>query len=112
DDLEQASTFWSQALKMVAATSPDRPVYLNNVGTSIGARYDLEKNPADLDESIKYFREAAATASSPSQSASFHYNLGAALFKRYQNTQDLATLEEAISAHQQAVDNATTTTPN
>ena len=111
-DLEQASAYWSKALAMVAATSPDRAVYLNNVGTSIGARYDLNKDPADLDESIKYFREAATTASSPYQSASFHYNLGAALFKRYLNTQELATLEEAISAHQQAVNAATTTSPN
>jgi CHAT domain-containing protein/tetratricopeptide (TPR) repeat protein len=111
-DLDQASDYWSQALAMVATDSPDRPVYLNNLGTVISTRYDLKKNPADLDEAIRYFTEAAKIASSPYQFASFHYNLGAALFKRYQNTQDLTTFEKAIEAHEKAVSVATTNTPN
>ncbi|MDP9053266.1 MAG: CHAT domain-containing protein [Acidobacteriota bacterium] len=112
EDLEQAGLFWGKALTMVAPSSPDRPIYLNNVGNALSARYDRSGDLDCLRQAIEMFREAASTASSPVHIANFSYNLGNAVFRQYLLTHEMRLLEDALASLQMAVNNATTGMPN
>jgi len=92
-----------QDLAALPAHHPDRPSRLAALGVALRQRYDLTRDPADLDEAIAYLTEAVATTPADHYRRSRRLTfLGEALLTRYQRTQDQADLDAGVACLREA----------
>ncbi|GGQ21153.1 hypothetical protein BKA00_001143 [Actinomadura coerulea] len=89
--------------RMVDATpgGPDRAGYSSSVSMALLARFERTDALPDLDESVRFGREATAHRDHP-KFASHSADLGFALQARYQRTGSPADLDEAVSCFERA----------
>jgi tetratricopeptide (TPR) repeat protein len=109
-DLDEAITASRRALEVAPASDPDCLGRLTNLGNYLHARYTHSGDVADLDEAIDLRRQAleATTAqkaitAAPLYRAMVLSNLGACLAARFDRSQDVADLDEAIDSGRQAL---------
>jgi hypothetical protein len=91
----------------VAATLPNHPylaLYLSNLGTRLGYRFQRNRSIQDLEEAINTGRRAvAATPLDHPKLAQHLSNLGHQLSNRFQWNRSIQDLEEAINIGRRAV---------
>jgi CHAT domain-containing protein/tetratricopeptide (TPR) repeat protein len=104
DDLNRALACFQKAVQDTPLDSPDRPVYLNNLGNCLSDRYTRTGSLQELEASVRAYQDAAQTMSSGSpQLPMLFNNLGNSLIAHYIATGQGQDLEEAIHAHRKAV---------
>jgi hypothetical protein len=72
-------------------------------GLKLCRRHETSGRPADLAAGIRLLRSALACPGTPAELASVQGNLGAALWKRFEGTQDRAALDESIALRSAAI---------
>jgi CHAT domain-containing protein len=87
------------------------PAHLTTLGNALQSRYQLTKDPTDLNAAIDAFRRAAATESDSRNSASYLSNLSTALRLRYDSRRDAADLNSARESFRAACAAAARTNP-
>jgi hypothetical protein len=84
------------------AELPGDPATLNDRAADLMMRYQLRRNPADLEEAIRHFRAALdalpASPGEPGMRSRLLGNLGAALRELYERGRNPAVLDEAEAA--------------
>ena len=104
DDLDQAVTWYQQAVKCALPASPQLADTLDSLGSVLHDRYRLSKQPADLDAAIDAFRRAASASPGSSQLARSLHNLGIGLRDRYMASEHSEDLDESILVFRQAAE--------
>jgi len=103
-DLERAIQLWQQAVQLTPPDSPDRPMYLSNLGNGLNDRYIHTGSMADLDEAIRITQEAVQLTSEDSpERPGYLTSLGNGLKDRYSCTGAVEDLAEAIRVTHEAV---------
>jgi len=103
-DLDRALELWQAAVAETPAGSPDRPMFLSNLGNGLSARFARNGRMQDLEEAIRVYEAAVAEtpAGSPDRPSRLN-NLGNGLRSRFARSGRVADLEEAIRVHEAAV---------
>jgi len=103
-DLDRALELWQAAVAETPAGSPDRPMFLSNLGNGLSARFARNGRMQDLEEAIRVYEAAVAEtpAGSPDRPSRLN-NLGNGLRARFARSGRVADLEEAIRVHEAAV---------
>lgn len=101
-ELDAAVTCFTAAVQELSAGAPDRPSYVSALGNVLGMRYEERGDPADLDEGIRWSREAAASMPADERWWLLH-NLSANLGIRYEMLGDPADLTEALGTAREAL---------
>ena len=104
-DIEESIRCHREALKLLPAPHPDRPVLLNNLANALHRQFKQKGDFENLEESIRCHREALELrpAPHPDRSGSLN-NLASALFTRFQQKGDFENLEESIWCHREALE--------
>lgn len=61
DDLQAAIDAWRQAIDFISPSSPEEPVYLNNLAVALSHRFALSNADDDRLSATAAFREACRT---------------------------------------------------
>lgn len=101
-DLDAAVACFTAAVRELPDGVPDRPSYASALGNVLGMRYEERGDPADLDEGIRWSREAAAGMPAEERWWLLH-NLSANLGIRYEMFGDPADLTEALGTAREAL---------
>jgi hypothetical protein len=100
-DLQESIACLTEALEIRGPRSSDFPLWSNQLGTSLSARYQAIGRIADLDAAIDVYH--AALAWGPSSAARVvRDNLAVALRTRFNIRENVADLDEAIALNDEA----------
>ncbi|KAJ7728702.1 CHAT domain-containing protein [Mycena maculata] len=87
---------------------PQHPTFLNDLSAALCTRFEHEGNPQDIDQAVRYLREALNLRCVPSLQHSRRdwtlRNLGAALHSRFEKIGNPEDLDEAIAVHRETLD--------
>jgi len=101
-DLYRALSCWEEAV--ASENSPDLPMYLNNLGTGLRARYARTGKINGLQKGIEAFQQAVRLTPENSPHLPVRLNnLGTGLRDRYARTGKINDLQKGIEAFQKAV---------
>ncbi|MFE5536045.1 hypothetical protein [Streptomyces sp. NPDC056492] len=92
-----AAQLWRRIVDTVPAGHPQRPVHLTALGNVLRITSRRGGPPADLDDAIDRFREALSAVSEGPGRAMYLYNLGEALYTRFDRTGAIEDLESAVT---------------
>ena len=111
-DLDRALELWQAAVAETPAGSPDRPMFLSNLGNGLSARFARNGRMQDLEEAIRVYEAAVAEtpAGSPDRPGYLN-NLGTGLSDRFARSGRVADLEEATNAYRAACELGVLTAP-
>jgi tetratricopeptide (TPR) repeat protein len=103
--LDQAISNWRTVIKMTPENEPNLPSFINNLATSLQARFEQLGRPVDINEAIDRLQSAIYLTPDDDQYKLSRLNhLGAALVTRFQQLGNLEDLEKAIAQLKAAVD--------
>lgn len=105
--MQNATKFMRKVRQVIAETGGDPDQWAENqsgLAESLMKRFSLTKNSTDLDEAVRLLQEAieVATPNSPHFIDAQH-QLGNALSRRYESSQEPHDLEEALQAYEIAL---------
>lgn len=101
--LDLSISLTERLLQLLQPDDEDFALTLNNLGLLLHKRFDADRAPEDLRQSIKYFEEALRLGRGPTQRAASLTNLGRVLTKLYETTRERGALERALPALGEAV---------
>ncbi|KAL6694427.1 CHAT domain-containing protein [Trichoderma pleuroticola] len=106
-DLEEAIIRSQQAVDTTPLQSCLRAQVLSNLGIRLSERYRQAGHQDDLNEAIRHLRDATSTCAPPSKDvdrAGLYTNPGLLLYHKYNTTQEMDHLDQAVDSCQKAVD--------
>ncbi|KAF8436269.1 CHAT domain-containing protein [Boletus edulis BED1] len=104
-DLEDAISTLIGAVDLTPHDHPDKPMYLNNLGTSFLARFEHLGELSDLENTVLTLRDAVdLTPHGHPDKSGYLGNLGDSFRTRFERLGELVDLENAISMLSSAVD--------
>ena len=111
DDLNRAIELFEEGAQLTSAASLEHANFKNNLGVSFRSLYRHTRELGDINQAIKYLREAlnyyettAKTDPSVPNPAELIDNLASVLSEYYIRTGNIADLNEAIEYNQQAIE--------
>ncbi|KAF7983725.1 hypothetical protein HWV62_19677 [Athelia sp. TMB] len=104
-DLEQAITYFRDALTLSQPGHPDRATDLDNLASALFTRFNHTGQMGDLEQAIAYYRVALELC--PPGHPDRHFsldNLAVALVTRFGHSGEMEDLEQAIAYHHGALE--------
>ncbi|MFF8657528.1 CHAT domain-containing protein [Streptomyces huasconensis] len=104
-DLHACIAKLREVLSLIPSQHPDRAAVVDELGVALRMRYEAAGALADLDEAVRWSREATASSvpEGTEAAAGYSHNLGLALRRRYERLRRDEDLEEAVRRHRAAV---------
>lgn len=103
--LAQAITNYSRAVALAAPTSPNRHLYLGNLGMALMVQFEHQPDLPALARAIDAYDEAMwLIGTATADAIPYVSNLGTALGFRFQRTSEIADLNRSIACFEQAVE--------
>ncbi|KAJ7226683.1 hypothetical protein GGX14DRAFT_385492 [Mycena pura] len=85
------------AVQLIPDSHPDKPSFLNNLGSSLGRRFEQLRNLNDINEAIMKVKAAVRmTPDSHPHKPSFLNNLSTSLLHRFKQLSDLSDIDDSI----------------
>ncbi|MBB5157999.1 tetratricopeptide (TPR) repeat protein [Saccharopolyspora phatthalungensis] len=102
--LPETTEALSRIVETIPPNDPQRSAAVNNLGNAMHLWFEAHGSAADLDDAIKYYREALDSARRNDRQRPLYWsNLALALFKQGRRSRRAELVEEAIVAFRQAL---------